>query len=102
MRNWFLITKSRKSVGFVTNCSIIKRRKNDRVNVSGGQQLKSDSIINNKKALLAPELLAPAGRMPQLMAAVQAGADAVYLGGRLFNARMNAGNFDDEERKEKS
>ena len=43
------------------------------------------------------ELLAPAGRMDELKAAVSAGADAVYLGGRLFNARMNAGNFGDEE-----
>jgi putative protease len=46
------------------------------------------------------ELLAPAGGMPQLMAAVENGADAVYLGGRFFNARMNAGNFTDEELKE--
>lgn len=44
-----------------------------------------------------PELLAPAGGMKELMAAVSSGADAVYLGGRLFNARMNAGNFDDDE-----
>ena len=43
------------------------------------------------------ELLAPAGGMDELKAAVSAGADAVYLGGRMFNARMNAGNFDDEE-----
>ena len=42
------------------------------------------------------ELLAPAGGVTQLIAAVENGADAVYLGGRLFNARMNAGNFDDE------
>ena len=39
------------------------------------------------------ELLAPAGGVPQLVAAVENGADAVYLGGDLFNARMNAGNF---------
>lgn len=42
------------------------------------------------------ELLVPAGGPEQLIAAVENGADAVYLGGRLFNARMNAGNFDDE------
>ena len=46
-----------------------------------------------------PELLAPAGGMEELKAAVQGGADAVYIGGKLFNARMNAGNFDDEEMK---
>ena len=43
-----------------------------------------------------PELLVPAGSMEPLIAAVENGADAVYVGGRLFNARMNAGNFDDE------
>ncbi|MBR6472654.1 MAG: U32 family peptidase [Firmicutes bacterium] len=39
------------------------------------------------------ELLAPAGRPEQFKAAVNAGADAVYLGGSLFNARIGAGNF---------
>lgn len=43
------------------------------------------------------ELLAPVGGMEHLRAAVEAGADAVYLGGRLFNARINANNFDGEE-----
>lgn len=42
------------------------------------------------------ELLAPAGGAAQLIAAVENGADAVYLGGRAFNARANAGNFEDE------
>ena len=46
------------------------------------------------------ELLAPAGGMNQLLAAVENGADAVYLGSRLFNARMNATNFTMEEMKE--
>lgn len=41
------------------------------------------------------ELLAPAGDWDSLMAAVQNGADAVYLGGSVFNARKFAGNFDD-------
>ncbi len=40
-----------------------------------------------------PELLAPAGGWDALVAAVQNGADAVYLGGRLFNARRSADNF---------
>jgi len=44
-----------------------------------------------------PELLAPAGNWEALAAAVQNGADAVYLGGRSFNARQAAANFDDEE-----
>ena len=41
-----------------------------------------------------PELLAPAGSPEALEAAILAGADAVYLGGSRFNARMNAHNFD--------
>lgn len=45
------------------------------------------------------ELLAPAGSPAHLMAALDAGADAVYLGGKLFSARKFAGNFSDEELK---
>ena len=45
------------------------------------------------------EILAPAGSMESLIAGVRSGANAVYLGGKLFNARRNAGNFDNEELK---
>lgn len=45
------------------------------------------------------EILAPAGGMESLIAGVRSGANAVYLGGKLFNARRNAGNFDDGELK---
>ena len=41
-----------------------------------------------------PELLAPAGDKKSVRAALAAGADAVYFGGNLFNARMKAKNFD--------
>lgn len=44
-----------------------------------------------------PELLSPAGSPAALEAALEAGADAVYCGGTLFNARMNAHNFGDDE-----
>ena len=43
-----------------------------------------------------PELLAPAGGEDAFLAALAAGADAVYLGGQAFNARAYAENFDDE------
>ncbi len=43
------------------------------------------------------ELLSPAGSMDSLRAAVQNGADAVYLGYGEFNARRNAKNFSVEE-----
>ena len=39
------------------------------------------------------ELLAPAGNFESMKAAVANGADAVYLGGELFNARQGADNF---------
>lgn len=42
---------------------------------------------------MRPEVLAPAGSMDALHAAVQAGADAVYLGGSQFGARAYADNF---------
>lgn len=50
----------------------------------------------NKLPYSKPELLIPAGGIPQLIAAVENGADAVYLGGNAFNARINADNFDIE------
>lgn len=41
-----------------------------------------------------PELVAPAGNQESLVAAVENGADAVYLGVKQFNARQRADNFD--------
>ena len=43
------------------------------------------------------ELLAPAGDFSCFMAAMNAGADAVYLGGEKFGARAYANNFLEEE-----
>ncbi|MCR5151390.1 MAG: U32 family peptidase [Clostridiales bacterium] len=43
------------------------------------------------------EILAPAGSFEALVAAVRCGANAVYIGGRGFNARRNAANFDFDE-----
>ncbi|HPP31753.1 MAG TPA: peptidase U32 family protein, partial [Soehngenia sp.] len=43
------------------------------------------------------ELLAPAGSMIALKAAINNGADAVYIGGKSFSARKFASNFTDEE-----
>ncbi len=47
--------------------------------------------------LLDMELLAPAGSFQTLKAAVQSGADAVYIGGSQFSARKSAVNFTLEE-----
>lgn len=46
------------------------------------------------------ELLAPAGSMECLKAAIHNGCDAVYLSGKLFGARKYAPNFTNEELKE--
>ena len=46
------------------------------------------------------ELLAPAGNKESLIAAINNGADAIYLSGKKFGARAYALNFSDEELKE--
>ncbi len=51
-------------------------------------------MLNNIKK---PELLAPAGDMERLQAAVKYGADAVYLGGKVFGMRAAPSNFDEKE-----
>ena len=53
-----------------------------------------------EKTKKLPELLSPAGSLDALKAAVSAGADAVYIGGASFNARLNAKNFTAEEMRE--
>ena len=49
------------------------------------------------KDLKLPELLSPAGSREAFEAAIDGGADAIYVGGASFNARANAKNFTDEE-----
>ena len=49
-----------------------------------------------------PEILAPAGSMESLLAAVRCGADAVYVGGTMYSARSSAVNFDLEQLAEAS
>ena len=47
-----------------------------------------------------PELLAPAGDMDRLKAAVKFGADAVYLGGTIFGMRTAPSNFTNEQHRQ--
>lgn len=51
-------------------------------------------MISKTKTTYKPEILAPAGNRASFLAAVAAGADAVYCGLKLFSARMAADNFD--------
>ncbi len=46
------------------------------------------------------EILAPAGNLQRAKVAIQNGANAVYIGGKLFSARSSADNFEDEEIEE--
>lgn len=47
-----------------------------------------------------PEILAPAGNLEKLKAAINFGADAVYLGGSKLNLRAFADNFDNNQLRE--
>ena len=69
------------------------------------QLLLTNYLTNPRDYLLImkyckPELLAPVGGKAHMTAAVNSGADAVYMGGMAFNARIFANNFSDEELSE--
>src|SRR5215471_7193795 len=57
------------------------------------QQSGGKPVELNDPTLRLPELLAPAGDWECAKAAVENGADAIYFGLELFNARMRAHNF---------
>jgi putative protease len=57
-------------------------------------------MINYSNKIILPELLAPAGDWEALKAGIAAGADAVYLGGKVFSARQYAQNFERKQLKE--
>ena len=56
--------------------------------------------MNEKNSADRIELLAPAGSMEALHAAVAAGADAVYIGGEAYGLRAKARNFSPAEMAE--
>ena len=65
------------------------------------QHDKISDVINGKRVIhKKPELLAPAGDLEKLKIAVHYGADAVFIGGREFGLRSNAGNFSIDEMRE--
>jgi putative protease len=55
------------------------------------------NIVCERRPLSMVELLAPAGSLESFYASINAGADALYLGGKLFSARAYASNFSNEE-----
>lgn len=73
---------------------------NTNIKDKGKPMLSSDvnSIIENSSAIgnnldFKPELLAPAGREDVFYAVLEAGADAVYMAGKLFNMRRHRKDF---------
>ena len=73
----------------------LKTERNEKIDISA--IIKKSGKATDKKL---PELLAPAGSLEALKAAISGGADAVYFGGGDFNARINAKNFTNEELKQ--
>lgn len=55
--------------------------------------------MNENKDIKPAEILSPAGDMERLLAAVNYGADAVYLAGKEFGMRASPANFDMESLK---
>jgi len=62
-------------------------------------QFHSNGLMTSKQKqqTVSPEILAPAGSKAAFLAAIAAGADAVYCGLKQFSARMAAPNFSFEE-----
>ena len=56
--------------------------------------------MNDLIKTVVPEVLAPAGDMERLQAALDFGADAVYMAGKMFGMRTSSSNFSFEELKE--
>lgn len=59
--------------------------------------MKMARSLQNKIKSSKPKLLAPVGNWPMLVAAISAGADAVYFGVKQLNMRATAQNFEEEE-----
>ena len=76
-----------------------QKTKNEAEKIDISKIIKS-SGTSSAGAKKLPELLAPAGSLEALKAAIAGGADAVYFGGGDFNARINAKNFTNEELKQ--
>ena len=65
--------------------------------LSDGKYTSLAAEVGSAAGLARPELLCPAGSPAAFDAAIDAGADAIYVGGTAFNARINAKNFTEDE-----
>jgi U32 family peptidase len=59
--------------------------------------MRAGYLLTNPDEIRAPELLVPAGQVESFLAAVENGADAIYLGLKQLSARASAANFSLEE-----
>lgn len=57
----------------------------------------AEAVMDAPQRKTKPELLCPAGSVAAFDAAIEGGADAIYIGGLAFNARINAKNFTEDE-----
>lgn len=58
--------------------------------------MRKETKLQNMAQIQKTEILAPAGSYESMTAAIEAGADAVYIGGSRFGARAFANNLDEE------
>ena len=68
--------------------------------LTGNKYTTKAAEIGSAAGLARPELLCPAGSPAAFDAAIDAGADAIYVGGVAFNARINAKNFTEDEMRD--
>ena len=78
----------------------LQKIEQEKIDISKIITKSTDFDATCKQNITKPELLAPAGSLDALKAAIVGGADAVYFGGGDFNARINAKNFSNEELKQ--
>ena len=59
--------------------------------------MRPETINQKPETIKRPQILAPAGNKASFLAAIAAGADAVYCGLKVYSARMEAKNFTVQE-----
>lgn len=89
-----LFKEREASEGAAPPAQAVHRRR--RAGEERGQRTQARAVQIAEQEIMT-ELLSPAGGREALVAAVQNGADAVYMGFGSFNARRSARNFSDEE-----
>ena len=90
--SYYTINQRRRRAAHVCWWTVISRA----IAYLGGAHV-GTTCVGKSGGRALPELLAPAGGLDAMLAAVAAGADAIYAGLGGFNARVSAQGFTDEE-----